>query len=173
MQEMSIFSNAFLASSIVSSFGFCMERSSFLPHPCPRTHRHTLPCASASLCPSPPRTTANENSSEDREDRTGGYFELLLRVACRCRQFCRFFFSSSSFSFKSVSPCQLWRGSPASPPLPVCSAALRLHAPRGPDCSRPGALEQFPSGFLSPLDAQPAVSQVAAPAVLRVPGASD
>lgn len=88
---------------------------------------------------------------------------LLLRVARWYGEFCRFLFLLFSLSSQSPSPATA-EGSPGFPPLPACS---------GPCVLRLGTLERCPSGFLSPLDARPAVSGVAAPAAVLVPGASD
>lgn len=101
------------------------------------THPHAL---QAAFCSSFPGTGEKETALKGRILSSLGraVFSLLLRVACRCSEFCRFLFSPSSFSFKSVSPWPLWR---------VHLLVLYFL------CSRPGALEKFPFGFLSPRDA--------------------
>lgn len=145
----------------------CLIPASPLPlAPPTHTHMHF-----GTLWPSLPETTENEKSSEREnlvfpgQESFGVFFPPLysgLLVGVES-------FVESLFL----------------PPFPLSS---RSHPSRfggftcfsstsralwGLDCSRPGALEQFPSGFLSPLDAKPAVSQATAPTVLRVPRASD
>lgn len=168
----------FLASLIVSFLASARKN----PHPClgpwPQ-HQHTHLPFGASLDLSFPRNTEQEKSPERRNPAFPErrflfiYFSDCL-AACSCRGFASSLFLFSSFSFMSVSPpgsCGqfTWFSSTSC----ICSAALLPLPPWGPDCSRPRALEQFPSSFLSPLDAQPVVGQMAAPAVLWVPGASD
>lgn len=150
---MSIFQH-FLAPLVVSSFGFFKEKSSPLPHPCltpafgPPTHTHML---FGTLCPSLPGTTENEKSSE-RENRvfpgqeSFGVFPppLLLKIACGCEELCRVTSPPSFPPLKSISPSRFGG---------FTCFSFTSRALWGLDCSRPGALEQFPSGFLSPLDA--------------------
>lgn len=170
MQEMSVFSNTFLASpnccSLLASARRnpypCLISASPLPSPlslAPPTHTH--------LHFGPPSALLFQEPLKRRKTLKGGTLSsldrtvclLLLRAACRCGEFYGFLFFCLPLSHVHR-------------PL-ATGASSTSHALWGSEGWGPGAWEKRPSGFLSPLDASPAVSQVAAPAAVRVPGASD
>lgn len=133
---MSIFQH-FLASAVVSSFGFFKEKSLPLPHPCltpasgltsahPHAPRDSLPFSSRNYW-----KREKQWKGESCLLRTGEFWcffpPLLLRVACRCGELCRVSFLPSFSPLKSISPPHppaVLEGSPAFPPLPVHSGAL-------------------------------------------------
>lgn len=137
VQEMSIFSNMILASSIVSSFGFCQEKSSPLPWALPI---HIRLHFGASLCPSPQEPLNMRRALKGRIlsslDRSGVpfFFFFLLRVACRCGKFCSFPVRPSSFSSQCPPGCGVGF---------TCFSSTSC-ALWGPDCSRPGPWSNFP-----------------------------
>lgn len=110
------FSNTFLASSVVSSFGFCGKKilipASPLPSALPaHTHPHELWGLSAPLFPKP---------LEMRKGPKGG--------------------SLASLWLPLSPPLIVVEGSPASPPHPPPWAAVLPRALWGPDCSEPRGL---------------------------------
>lgn len=79
--------------------------------PCPGPRQHTPTQHSGAFCPCLPGTSEKEKALKGRilSSLDRAVFSLLLRVAGRCGEFCRFLFSPSSFSFKSISPWPGWR----------------------------------------------------------------
>lgn len=133
VQEMSAFSNTFLASPIVFLFWLLqgeilIPASSLLhprPHPCPWLHQHTPTCTSGLL---PPFFSRNPWKGEKRckEDSCLPWTGLSI---CFCsgllvgvQSSMDSYFLPSSFSKQS--PLAIVDSSPACPPLPVHSGAL-------------------------------------------------
>ena len=118
MQEMSIFSNTFFASSIVSSLASARKN----PHPCLASalgpqHQHTHMSFGASFCPSLLRTTGNEKSTERKNPVFPRrevcmyvcmyvfiYLSFCLELLIVVERFSGSLFLPSSFSFMSISP---------------------------------------------------------------------